>query len=249
MKEEIVKKFNEDYKWVLSELKQEEIANSFSNYKFKFILKEHSDGPSPRSQKRILKMLEDKKVISLDPFFNTQMAMLDNILKMQGAEPIGYYVKFEQPSFDELLDNFSEARTLIIEKNKSEKITPDNTDSGTYFISKSMKKVLLNNVFVLATPNFSSENDNFIDYILKNPNKKLTKKDFKDSGKITLNKKFSNILNDLGFKNELKKLFFDVSKTTIYFRDSVKEEELANLNVNKVKLEEEIKTLKRVSVD
>jgi hypothetical protein len=65
-----------------------------------------------------------------------------------------------------------------------------------------------------------------IDFVLKNGNKKISKIDFENSTKIKLKKKFNSVLNDLGFKGELKKVFFDVSKTMIYFRNNIKEDEI-----------------------
>ena len=41
MTQDVLEKFSKDVKWVLDELKQEELANAFSEYKLSFLVKKN----------------------------------------------------------------------------------------------------------------------------------------------------------------------------------------------------------------
>ena len=99
--------FNNDVMWVLSELKLEELANAYSEYKMKFLIAKGSGKiPDEPSQRRILNMLSDRKAITISPFYNLAMSALDTVYQMQGATPIGYYIKILQPTFDEIYKEY-----------------------------------------------------------------------------------------------------------------------------------------------
>jgi len=246
----IEEKFKKDVTWVLEELKQEDLANAYSDYRIKFSLISPSSAEEPnrRSQKRIVKMLADRKAISIKPFYYTGMTILDSVLEMQGAEPIGFYIQIIQPTFNEIFEEVVNQKTLTI-RPKTEIIElnpPSENPLNKYFINVRGRQVLINNTFTLSTTNFNSENNNFIDYVISNPNKKLTKTDIeKGIGQQKLKKSLHQITSDLGFRGEIKKLFFDVSKTAIYFRNNISENELKGLSIDKENLNKELSGLDR----
>lgn len=248
----IEEKFKKDTEWMLLELKQEEMANAYSEYKIKFffIYGTSDEEPNKRSQRRILHMLSDRKALTLKPFYNRAMSLLDSVLEMQGAEPIGYYVQILQPKFDEILEEVTKQKpTPLPKKKSSEKIDPPKSESkaNEYFVSlNSARKVLLNNTLVLASPNFNTENHQFVEYILEHPKETLKKSDIEQDAKIKLKKSFHAILNDLGFKGEIKKLFFQASKTSVYFRNHIPESELPQLEIDIEKLNTELSGLERI---
>lgn len=254
MKNSIEENFNKKVRWLLSELKEEEMANSFSDYKIKFFLISPSseEEPNQRSQMRVLKMLSDKKALSLTPFYTSGMGILDSVLQMQGAKPIGYYIQIVQPAFNEIFEEYTNEKAFVINpKTETPKLNPpaDNS-SNTYFISLRGKQVLVNSTFLLSSPRFDSENDNFIDYVTSNPGRKLTKEDIeKGTGQKKLKKSLKQIITDLGFSGEIRKLFFNVSKTAVYFRNNITESELGTLNIDKVSLDKELSALDRIGMN
>jgi len=241
--------FKKDLLWLLSELKQEEMANAYSEYKIHFSLEQSSDEePTLRSQNRLLKMLEDRKALTLKPFFHRTMTFLDSALQMQGARPIGFYVQILQPKFDEVLEEVTDQKATPVER-KVEKAKPDQPIStgnvDTYFITMNNRRVILNNTFILSTPNFNGENANFVEYVIEHPDKTIKKKDFEDSNQ-KVRKSFHHVLNDLGFKGEIRKIFFDASKSAVKFRNNIPESELKNLGIDTKKLVTELSGLERI---
>ena len=175
----IEEKFKKDVAWILAELKQEELANAYSDYKIKFslITPSSDEEPNLRSQKRIFKMLEDRKAVSLKPFYFRGMTIMDSVLELQGAEPIGFYIQILQPTFNEIFEEIVNKNTLVIKpKPETPKLNPPTEDAlNKYFVGVRGRQVLVNNTFVLSSTHFNSENNNFIDYVISNPNKKLSK--------------------------------------------------------------------------
>lgn len=101
----------------------------------------------------------------------------------------------------------------------------------------------LNSKWKLAKPDFNSENYNLIDEVMKKESK-LTLSDFKKLIGGDPRKSFHQILNDLGFKSELKKVFFpNISKDALIFRNSVTAEMLKNAEIDEDKLNIQIKEL------
>jgi hypothetical protein len=100
---------------------------------------------------------------------------------------------------------------------------------------KNNREILLDNKIKLSKPNLGSENDNFFDIIYANSNKKLNILDIEAKiGK--LNKRPINILTDLGFTGEIKKLFFpSVSARAIMFINPITKNYLKNNNLKQLK--------------
>jgi hypothetical protein len=238
----IEEKFYKDLIWTLNELKQEGLANAYSDNQIRFFLTHVSDEePSFKSKDRILKMLSDLKAISISAFYH-QLSILDAALSMQGAQPIGYYVQIIQPRFDEISADIINKKKLPETETEKQKL-PAGSNNIKYFITLQSRMVLLNNTFILSKPHFNSENDNFIGYVLENTEKTISKKQFEEIPKIKLKKSFYQILNDLGFRGEIRKVFFDASKSAIKFRNHVSDSDLEKLGVNTKKLAEELSNL------
>lgn len=247
----IEEKFRKDVEWVLTELKQEELANAYSDYKikFSFIPPVTENDPSIRSQKRILGMLESRKALTLKAFYFRGMTIMDSVLEMQGAEPIGFYIQIHQPTFNEIFEEIVNQKTLVIQpKPEVPKLNPPPENPlNKYFIGVRGRQVLINNTFVLSNTHFNSENNNFIDYVISNADKKLTKAEIeKGIGQQKLKKTLHQIISDLGFRGEIRKLFFDVSKTAVCFRNNVSENQLESLSVDKENLNKELSGLERI---
>jgi hypothetical protein len=248
----IEEQFNKDLSWLLCELKQEEMANAYSQYKIQFRLVHPSDESEPtlRSQRRLLKMLSSREAVTLKPFFHTsrRMSILDDVFEMQGAEPVGYYIQILQPAFDKILEEVTEQEPIKVEVKvlAPEALQSPDANTGKYFVSVSRsRKVMLNNTFVLSSPNFNTENHQFIEYVIEHEDEKLTRDQINTDANIELKKSFHSTLGDLGFKGEIRKLFFEASKDTVLFRNNVPENELEALEINVEKLNGELAGLER----
>ncbi len=79
---------------------------------------------------------------------------------------------------------------------------------------------------ILRKTQADSNPDNVFSYIYKNRNKEIKVKDILKEQKIVTTRNIHQILSDLGFKGELKSIFFRVSKYTVYFRNPVYEEDI-----------------------
>lgn len=91
------------------------------------------------------------------------------------------------------------------------------------------------NEIVIARPHFESENDYFATYITTNPGKKLTNQEFVKFKNNKMTKKFDQIINDLGFKGNIKKLFFpNISIKAVEFRNRITTEDMKKAGIDDV---------------
>jgi hypothetical protein len=105
-------------------------------------------------------------------------------------------------------------------------------------------KIVLNGKYIIAHPNFDTENDKFFDYVSKKPKQKITLEELtKNIGRPERN--LSKIIYNLGFIGELKKLFFPrVSNNSVLFNNQITQKELFGLGINIPELEKQISLLK-----
>ena len=76
----------------------------------------------------------------------------------------------------------------------------------------------------------------------------LTRSQIEEGTKTKFSKTLHHILNDLGFKGELKKLFFpNVSKKFVEFRNQVSE--MNELAIDTIKLDDQLQNLKRYPLE
>jgi len=107
--------------------------------------------------------------------------------------------------------------------NQNEKVISDKPpDSPTYnyMVTYESRDILLNGKSI-ARPNFDGENDLVFNYLISNPNKKFTRKQIEEEIKIKLKKTLHKIVENLGFKGDLRKLFFNVSGSSIQFNNPI----------------------------
>ncbi len=102
------------------------------------------------------------------------------------------------------------------------------------FYSK-QRQVLLNNIEI-ARPDFDSENELVFSFLMDNSNKKHTKAEIEKAVGKPLTKTLHKIVENLGFKGEIRQAFFDVSKDSICFRNPIRKEDLDKLGITKLKL-------------
>lgn len=98
------------------------------------------------------------------------------------------------------------------------------------------REILLDNKYLLLKPNFNSENEVVFSYIFANQNRKISRDEIETKTKIKLSKALPDIVEKLGFKGDLKKVFFSVSSDAVEFRNPVTKEMLSKLGIERIKL-------------
>jgi len=97
------------------------------------------------------------------------------------------------------------------------------------------REILLNN-FLLSTLNFDSENHVVFEYIFQHPNKEIPLAEIeKNLRGVTLSKPLPKIVENWGFTGQLKKVFFDVAKAKLRFRNPIYAKDLQELSVEHIR--------------
>lgn len=113
----------------------------------------------------------------------------------------------------------------------------DNLSGENVVIEYKNRELILNNIILLANPDFNSENDIVCEELFKNVGKVLTRQDLEEVLKQPLKKDLNKIAEQLGFKKDIRKVFLSVSKTSICLKKtSLSKEDLDNLNIKYLRL-------------
>jgi len=113
---------------------------------------------------------------------------------------------------------------------------PITDGSGLVITYTPAREIILNNQFLLARPNLAGENDLVFKYLYENPNLSHSKSKIEGAINIKITKPLTKIVENLGFKADLNKAFFSVSKTSIEFRNPVPKTTLDLLDLNRIKI-------------
>lgn len=192
--------------------------------------------------------LDYVKITETYPSYKNYKDTKEEFERKQKEEPWGAYtyLKWATTFFKDVLperagsfvktDIINNLRRLILYL-----LTPDETRNKeskvVYRITYTQnREILLNEALRLARPDFDSENEVVFDYLYKNPNKKILKGQIEKETRRKITKSLHKIVENLGFKGDLKQAFFQVSKTSIYFRNPITEDDLATLGIDKIKL-------------
>lgn len=136
---------------------------------------------------------------------------------------------FNQTVELKILSNFKK----YINDNNLEKLLQENNDIVLNFTYEN-RKVKINEI-VIANPHFDSENDYFATFISENPNKKITRGDFEKYKRTKMNKKFDQIIIDLGFRGNIKKLFFpNVSIKAVVFKNPITRDDMKKAGIDDI---------------
>ena len=124
-------------------------------------------------------------------------------------------------------------------KSKSDDCLKDRSNGHQELVikySEDSRKIILNDLFLIANPDFESENERVFYYLYQNPNKNVTKSEIEENfnGNKTLTKSFSKIVENLNFQKDLRKAFFEISTDSIKFINPVSKERLEALNLQNI---------------
>jgi len=101
-----------------------------------------------------------------------------------------------------------------------------------YAISYTPAREIILNRFLLSKLNFDSENHAVFEYVYKHPNRDIPLAEIgKNLQGRELSKTLPKIVENWGFTGQLKKVFFDVSKSKIRFRNPVTNSDLRDLDI------------------
>jgi len=100
----------------------------------------------------------------------------------------------------------------------------------------SSRQVMLNGVFQLAKPTLNGTNDLVFNHLYQNPGKSFSKQQLETAIGQRISKTLHKVVENLGFKGDLAKAFFSVSKNDIVFRNPITRDELNDMGLGSIKL-------------
>ena len=163
--------------------------------------------------------------------------ILDKIIEIElGIEKFELFKAKLSEIYKEKQQISTKNETKTILKNENTNIKNKfNTAQYIYEVKYTPSREILINNFLLSKVNFNSENDNVFDYIYKNPNRKIPIEELEKSIGEKLIKSPHKIIENLGFRAELKRVFFNISKNDIFFRNPITQKDLDELGIFRIK--------------
>lgn len=104
------------------------------------------------------------------------------------------------------------------------------------------------NQYLLSSFNYDSPREKLVRYIFKHQNKLITKSDLTEKADVKTKQSLTDLVIKIGFKDQLGKIFFNTSKSTLEFRRVVRHrdvEEMGGIDIKK--LNKQIKSLKKIT--
>jgi len=190
----------------------------------------------------LLKLMSEYKIINIEKcskqsvnYHPTRMEKLAE--DYQQSDYRKSYVIKTLSKFNDFYEEFCDKAEYKNEVNDSEKkILPDDIILRISY-SEISREIVLNDIFLLSKPNFTSTNEIVFRYLYNNPNKQITKSDLETNAtREPFSKSLHEIVQELGFKKDLKTVFFNVSKTNITFRNPISNKDLQDLDIKKIKI-------------
>lgn len=175
---------------------------------------------------KVLKVIEEPKPI-LDKSCWTYEDEFYLVLQLLGKNPLSCFVL-------ELTERFEVYHDEI--KRRVKGIRVEDKDKVLYKITyNSNREIRLNNKLLISKPNFNSDNDLIFLHLSNNPHRKITIEEIEKKINRKITKKITKIIENLGFKGNLRKLFFGRSTPNyFYFRNPIRQEDLDELGIEKI---------------
>ncbi len=233
-----------EIRWTLQRIKKLNLLTP-SNEHVYFGLQIGTEVPPVESQRLILRKLVEWKALNIrgekfEPQYEKIDSMMLKMIKDIGVKPVGYFLEVLLPKFNDL---FTEYETIEDGKNKTDLLAISKTDlEKGYYISMKDREIWVNDKYILSKPHGAGSNADFFDHLLKNSNKMIGRATLPEGIKKDIaRKQFSKILNSLGFKGQVLKLFFPKrSKTTLLFNKQVSRHEIMERGVEETILLKEL---------
>jgi hypothetical protein len=111
---------------------------------------------------------------------------------------------------------------------------------------KKNREIVLNDKYLMRKPNFGSFNSEIFEYLYYHSNKKITMSTLKKNVKVEFKSALRQVVRDLRFTGELKKIFFNnVSEDAIEFNNNVLQRDIDKIGISEKKLQIQLKKLER----
>jgi flagellar hook-associated protein FlgK len=123
----------------------------------------------------------------------------------------------------------------LVEKQKAEDAKSEDKVVLTITYSSS-RQLVMNGVFQLSRPTLNGVNDLVFNHLYQNPGKTFGKQELEAAIGQNISKTLHKIVENLGFKGDLAKAFFSVSKNDISFRNQITRDELNDMGLGNIKL-------------
>lgn len=208
-----------------------------------------------------LTLLSKDSPVYIDPYHDTKSFLSteelgtllyklehdEKVLKViQTPPPDGDGIKEDDYFYGVTIKSSAFAKYLIDIKNEPEykffKGTPHQkinnglpNDKVLYITYTSLREILLNDFFLLAKPDFDSENDLVFSFLYQNPNRKHTSEDLRKAVGAKHLKSLHKIVENLGFTGELKQIFIKVTKDSLCFNNPITRSDLIKIGITKMK--------------
>lgn len=217
--------------WVI-----QKIVTNFENYpeisnKTWYEVDTQQTSPSPETQRDIIEKILN--VFEAIKILNRKESRTGADVDEKKAN--WYDIEIISPEFNDLCKEYGikfERRT--------------NKGACHYVSIKESRIITLDDQYKLSKPTLESENDHFFQYVFNNPNRIIKANEIEENERAVIGKHFGNILNDLGFKGEIRKLFFTTSKDSVIFRNFIPKDRISDFGVNQEELEKQISELEEL---
>ncbi|MFC1626849.1 hypothetical protein ACFL1P_01445 [Patescibacteria group bacterium] len=141
---------------------------------------------------------------------------------------------YYQKVFEDYQNQYKEAAKAYQQSKQMQEVKVKNPVYEVKY-SERTREIFVNN-FLVAKPDFDSENERVFTYLYLHPNKKISLEELQQhTGKLA--KTLHKIVENLGFKNEFKTVFFSVSKQSIQFRNPITKTDLEEIKISHLKLQ------------
>ncbi|HEX6977104.1 MAG TPA: hypothetical protein VF185_01930 [Patescibacteria group bacterium] len=194
-----------------------------------------------------IQKVDEQISIRREAWAKAQSTISDNSYYSE-ATRTGHLAKLEQQAQTDIGNFIKQKETYLVELNlrktdvpKSSQAKPFNEEDKSnsdkvYEITYISRDILLNNTFHLAKPDFDSENEVVFSFLFNNPNQTFSRTEIEVEIRRKIAKSLHKIVENLGFVGDLKKVFFNVSKDSICFKNPVTRPDLDKLGVVHIKL-------------
>lgn len=145
-----------------------------------------------------------------------------------------YFAKIQnEPKYQE----FSGKKPAPKAQESTIKAIPVKGDDVIYWVTFTQtREILLNDVLLIGKPDFDSENEVVFGYLYNNPDRTITLDELKEKLKRDITKTLHKIVENLGFKGDIKSLFFNISKSSIKFKKQITQKDLDELDLKRIRL-------------
>lgn len=141
------------------------------------------------------------------------------------------------------------SREIASLRTKRHSKLPIDSAAKIYKINYVGRQIILNGIYLVSEQQFDRYTEHWFQYIFEHPNKVISVQELRQKTKALSQAKednFHKFLGNIGFKGELRNLFFDVSETKIKLNNPITGKLLLTRKVNTTELGKELLQLEKI---